>query len=528
MPSRKEISRSFGDTKSTCEVRILIVVDGRLSFNKPGGTYDLGHFCKALAEPSEVARFEITTAHRSSTDMGATIPDFKFTPDAQLKRYHEIWLLGDDNSKKNPSGLGSDELDEIIEYMDAGGGIVAAGDHEDIGWALCGEIPRVRSMRKWKDSSRFPNDPLPGVKEGRLDTVVHDPGYDIIGDDFLTAKREGDLTPKRIYPKIYTFKPIAGSQERMVVHPIFSGADEVLNILPDHMHEGECMESYVHEGKYGDDEYNGKYRDRLEYPSSDGGHLEKPSIIAWALSTAQSKNFNAARPRLFGCASVYDGHNIKLQEEDIEIRPGRIITVSTWHNFVSGNIGGFADDPDSKEYKMIKQYYKNIAEWVAHTDAQKCMRESALVKAATYYPLADIFNSVSIADQDRVGLLVDKAYTALRMLVAEERLLDWSVKCYNEKEPEYNVYLQAWSQGGNPSGIYLETTLGTYLFSKSLMGAKVLYKMIASMKPDEIKNLFGVYIKSELDLIKLIVGNLLHDIETISSRMKQLVGQLHI
>ena len=37
--------------------------------------------------------------------------------------------------------------------MDGGGGLFATGDHGALGKALCGEVPRARSMRRWDDSS---------------------------------------------------------------------------------------------------------------------------------------------------------------------------------------------------------------------------------------------------------------------------------------------------------------------------------------------------------------------------------------
>lgn len=66
-----------------------------------------------------------------------------------------MWLFAVESSF-GPA-LDAPELRAISEFMDGGGGIFATGDHEDLGVAMCGAIPRVRSMRKWHWPDPGPN-----------------------------------------------------------------------------------------------------------------------------------------------------------------------------------------------------------------------------------------------------------------------------------------------------------------------------------------------------------------------------------
>jgi hypothetical protein len=64
--------------------------------------------------------------------------------------HDQVWLFGFQSSGSEPS---DEELRAISEFMDSGGGLFATGDHSALGKALCSEVPRARSMRRWDDSS---------------------------------------------------------------------------------------------------------------------------------------------------------------------------------------------------------------------------------------------------------------------------------------------------------------------------------------------------------------------------------------
>src|SRR6185436_12595942 len=91
--------------------------------------------------------------HRG-TDSNADLQNFRF--DAQdLSSYDQIWMFAVQRS--DGLLLTDNELKVIAQFMDGGGGVFATGDHEDLGVAMCGRIPRVRSMRKWHWPDPGPN-----------------------------------------------------------------------------------------------------------------------------------------------------------------------------------------------------------------------------------------------------------------------------------------------------------------------------------------------------------------------------------
>ncbi len=69
--------------------------------------------------------------------------------------YDEIWLFGFEASYTGMPGRGEflapAEIAAIHAHMQRGGGLFAAGDHGDLGRALCGGLSRVRGMRHWRN-----------------------------------------------------------------------------------------------------------------------------------------------------------------------------------------------------------------------------------------------------------------------------------------------------------------------------------------------------------------------------------------
>ncbi|MBK7010681.1 MAG: hypothetical protein IPH36_19660 [Saprospiraceae bacterium] len=88
------------------------------------------------------------------------------------------------------------ELKALTDFMNAGGGVFATGDHENLGQFMCSEIPRVRSMRKWY----WPVAPAgrlvapDGGSANRLDTTVVGDTANYQFDD------QSDETPQNIIP----------------------------------------------------------------------------------------------------------------------------------------------------------------------------------------------------------------------------------------------------------------------------------------------------------------------------------------
>jgi len=90
-----------------------------------------------------------------------------------MKLYDQVWLFGHEEETDTASFLDESELRTIYDFMNAGGGVFATGDHKSLGYALCGNIPRVSSMRKWQyETAPSPDLKAPGRDDTtRLDTL---------------------------------------------------------------------------------------------------------------------------------------------------------------------------------------------------------------------------------------------------------------------------------------------------------------------------------------------------------------------
>src|SRR6266540_328299 len=139
-------------------IRILILTEDEGSFS-PQHRFSLSEMIQALKTlDSFTVDFQITTAHRltvSEDDPSISAPGLNnFAQDADIKgfrfdnpahfnpkNFDEVWLFGisaghDDYFPVHP--LSDHELRILIQFMNAGGGVFATGDHEDLGRPLCG------------------------------------------------------------------------------------------------------------------------------------------------------------------------------------------------------------------------------------------------------------------------------------------------------------------------------------------------------------------------------------------------------
>jgi hypothetical protein len=352
-----------------CVVRILMVTDGGGAF----GSTDFG--LKALLDalatpPGPWVRFEVTKAHRRTFDPTADISDFRFDQH-DLNPYDQIWMIAVEAS--SAPGLAPSELRAIAEFMDNGGGIFATGDHEDLGVAMCGSVPRVRSMRKWHWPNPGPNgEPVAPSVGGpdRFDTLRPGGTPDIQFDD------QSDDVPQRISPRMYITWPPNKWFHKSYPHPLLCGPRGVIRVLPDHPHEGEC---YVPDDLTAAFTFDGYTI--TEYP----GGL-RPEVIAWSRVSerlaAEDSHKGALNARRFGAIGAYDGHAAGV---------GRVVVQATWHHVFNINLIGELGNPDpvkaigfnaspsgAAAYNDIKVYFRNIAVWLAKPSSQSCMWWRAL------------------------------------------------------------------------------------------------------------------------------------------------------
>ena len=371
-----------------CDNRVLIVADLALDFTE--AAFGLGVFVRTLLDaPGGYVRHRITLAHVTSTDPGRFMPledrisrrilGFKFddadhfTPDM----YDVVMLFGfgstlpdrgisADGQRYPGSRLADTELKVLTEYMNGGGGIFATGDHGNIGKALGSAVPRIRGMRLWDATdAQEAWDEVAMIGPLRNDTN-RGPTFDSQSDDI----------PQAIQPKMY----VAGSMFPVhYPHPLLCGPRGPIVVMPDHPHEGECIEPT--------DTRATIPGGGAEYPAAtDGGGRPLPEIIS--TSTVPARNGSGAviagnvvggkaptHPQEFGGICAYDGHRASV---------GRVVTDATWHHFVNVNLVGtkLPSSPASFDgflgagvahLEEVRAYYRNLAIWLSRPERIRCM-----------------------------------------------------------------------------------------------------------------------------------------------------------
>jgi hypothetical protein len=368
-----------------CRNRVLLVADGGLDFSE--GDFGLSVFVRTLLDtPGRHVRHEITLGHISQVAddqlmsgeprIAGRIPGFRFdAPDHfAADRFDVVMLFGidttysgrgaaSDGSPYPPDRLADPELQALTEYMNGGGGLFATGDHGALGRALSSAVPRVRGMRLWAATpaqEEFDEVSMGGPR--RNDTNR--------GTRF---NNQSDDIPQVIAPKMYA----AGFFFRVTYpHPLLCGPRGIIRVMPDHPHEGECIEPADTSLTLpsGDAEYP---------PATDSGPRPLPELISTStvppgnLGEVSGSKKTATSAQTFGGICAYDGHRAGV---------GRAITDATWHHFVNVNLVGMVK-PEKPEFdngflgsasgishlENIRAYHRNLATWGTRPERIRCM-----------------------------------------------------------------------------------------------------------------------------------------------------------
>jgi hypothetical protein len=358
-------------------LKVLVVVDTAVQFGENDG-FGVGRFIKLLRDTTvSCTKFDVHIAQRPFVNSPGDISfvevatpgpfeakyiDFRFDSmsggELVLNRYHEVFLFGfapdnnagpDSNITAHPWHSTDAELNVLLDWMNAGGGVFATGDHDYLGASMCHRIPRVGSMREWTNADGVP--PIDGPT--RLDTHQPSTPGQASGVDVIPAGSQSDATPQHIewIPQriervgLWRFK----YPHPILCHPVHG----VINVMPDHAHEGRCEEPDTI-----DYTANVAFRNEPEYPTHNS-EQPKPVIIAYGNILAKSNHakgpVNAAR---FPMISVYDGPSNGSTV-------GRVVVDSTWHHWFNLNVEGFEADPDKTNWEKISRFFINIALWIA-------------------------------------------------------------------------------------------------------------------------------------------------------------------
>lgn len=401
-----------------CRPKVLIVTDGTLNYEH-NHHFGLWRFIHAITHhPGVTNKPILTLAHRGThgasitveTDTYNVISTFNFaTARTAVNRtnYDQIWLFG-----FNPGGaINNSEVQVIANFMNAGGGVFATGDHGALGDALCGRLPRIRHMREWTGIPMgFETNAADAVK--RIDTVV-DPG----ANNRYEFDDQSDDIPQRIYPNYSVTNGAAGWEAR--IHPLLrmpgqpilrreaDGNNNFTNdidVHPDHPHESVCYEVKDNATLTGD--YKEAGMDFNEFQP--GAATIAPigaEIVAYGVSggraiyTGNSKP--PVKPQIFGVVSSYDGRLAQAYSGQRQ-RPGRIVCNSTWHHFVNINLdgvgtsrqglgswsGGLPNNGNftpSADLEKIYVHFRNTVDWLQPSNRVLC-RIYWLVATARFHP----------------------------------------------------------------------------------------------------------------------------------------------
>jgi hypothetical protein len=369
-----------------CTPRILVVVDS-LSFGSDG--FGLATFLAqiALSTPTPT----ITTMKHG--------PE-KFGPVHSTANFEQIWLFG-----AGGPALDDGEIKVLTAFMEQGGGVFATGDHETLGFPLCGELPRIRKMREWQNTP---------MVNGRIDTVIN-PGR----NHAAQFHDQSDDIPQHMFPTYY------GSGTNWAPHALLRSPIGDIDVLPDHPHESECFV-----GNNLGANYNLHGLNFAEFPAL-GGQPLSPEIVAHSVSAGRfltDAHKPPTTPRVFGAISAWDGHRV---------RKGRIVCDATWHHFININLDGTDADPDpldarkglhdsagnpTEDFQQVTNYYRNIVDWLIPANRRWCSIFSVLVFERYRFPLFEEFVPLPVPDPHPcpwdlrvvLGQRVDAALTAHR------------------------------------------------------------------------------------------------------------------
>jgi hypothetical protein len=431
-----------------CEVKILIVEDGFLLKFSETADFSLSLLVEYLQNvENSFVRFTVKTAHRnlnSSPEQQIDFPLYQFN---NLMDFDEAWFFGEVVYTNEPDRRMSDEaIHNIVTFMQKQKGFFATGDHQDLGATLNGKIPRVRSMRKWFVAARNPDVRNMIFAASRDETDRRDTLQKGDNNIYESTDQTDDI-PQEIEPVFYRTpaSPVYGSKK--YPHPLLCGPRGYIKVLPDHMHEGECIIPHDLTSPLLETEGD-------EYPLLKKEYRPAPQIIAWA-SVEEShptqagrdelfKIFPPVQPTKFGAISAYDGHPVKV---------GRVVVESSFHHFLNLNLRGFESshtDEGRLAHEDIKTYYQNIGIWLAPPPTQRLMFRRSLwltLRSARIKAVLKRLNVGSTAnDIDKileVGAVVRCVHTRL---TSKCLTLSWVVSLIDELFISKNLsyFLNPW------------------------------------------------------------------------------------
>lgn len=415
-----------------CVVNVLLVADGLdFSINGFGLSEFITTFQKLEQQSLYHIRYRVTLAHRYNpgiaTDAMAAgnpfiynrIVNFNFDTSVTLNDFDQVWLFGIDSG----TSITPAEINKIDAYMNGGGGLFATGDHGTLGAAMGRDIPRVKDMRHWTDTSAV-NDlnevSMYGMR--RNDTNRPWPGQ----PSSIEFENQSDDIPQQI--AVRTF---GGG----LPHPLLSISTTlrpsgIIDIMPDHPHEGECKHETVF---------------TVTNPVTGLPQNVASQIVAtsFVLGGNTSGGKNPTVPHCFPSIAVFDGRVANV---------GRIVIDSTWHHFVNINLNG-ADSPytglTNSDFDVVQRYYMNIATWMTRRKKMLCwwrwiwlnlLKRSQLIESSLNIPKQKL-EDIKLTDLNSIGMLAKEIIAAaITPAFAEEFMVDMIESAMPEMAKQLNSF----------------------------------------------------------------------------------------
>lgn len=389
-----------------CIPKILVVTDG-LNYQQMDD-FGLTEFVDTLRASTIHSMIPIVTTARFNPSPMATlsydaatrhISNYKFkdaTHGLLKSRYDVVFILSINGEFGQKLTDESGATDAVTAFMQAGGGVFATGDHEDLGAGMCKDIPRVRNMRYWTNTAPQIVPSAAGID--RLTTNLPGRG-DIVGsNDMYEFSDQSDQFPQHLYAN---FRTAAGGIG--VAHPLLQvpASNRVIEVFPDHPHEGECIIPSDLTTKLADGTTD-------EWPIA-GGARVLPEMVALTMSHGNTITIDATKaavtPRSFIAICAYDGQSANV---------GRVVTDATWHHFVNINIKPGMSALAGRDLADIKQYYANLASWLMPKNVRFCRRFPWILTELMHYPLFEEISPIQREKLDgprlhEIGKLVERA-----------------------------------------------------------------------------------------------------------------------
>ena len=394
-------------------VRMLIVVDTEIDLSPGAGSFGIERVIRLLRDSSiGCLHFRVDIGQRSSEPFSVvaspvgTEPKYRgFRFDAALangsnvlQHYDEVWCFGfkpgnDNGPDSNISRPGvfaatDAELEVLTQWMNAGGGIFATGDHDYLGASMCSRIPRIGTMRAWSNAQGVP--PIGGPS--RIDTNRPFNPAEQAGTEVIEFDRQSDPLPQKIrwvpWMSFGTWFHRIERPHPVLCHPTLGP----INVMPDHPHEGVVFD-HVAQPDVGlapitlTNTYSFGATSGPEYPTV-ASVQALPMVIAYGRTLPDPPYMQEkgdSPEKRFAMISVYDGHRVNV---------GRAATDSTWHHWMNLNLAGL-ETAGGSNWEKISRYFLNLAVWLAPSRIARDCFHFHVLESFYAYPGIEEFHSKS-------------------------------------------------------------------------------------------------------------------------------------